>query len=92
LLEKREVLLNVKAIKTDIYAVRFALITLFSFETKFLAVRFVFFYKRPIFRAKNATVRYGTLRYATVRYDTLRYATIRYDTLRYATIRFGTLR
>jgi hypothetical protein len=32
LLEKREAFLFEKAIKTDIYAVRFALITVFSFK------------------------------------------------------------
>jgi hypothetical protein len=56
ILEKREAFLYEKAIKTDIYAVRFELITVFSFKKRnFLQDASRFLQKRPIFH-------YGTVR------------------------------
>jgi hypothetical protein len=56
LLEKREAFLYEKALKTDIYAVRFALTALFSFKKmKFLAVRIALFTKTLRF-----SLRYGS--------------------------------
>jgi hypothetical protein len=56
-LEMREAFLYEKAMKTDIYAVFFALITLFSFEKpKNLAVRIALFTKTLRF-----SLRYGRI-------------------------------